>query len=541
MGTTERVHKETERTLAVHGSDDKGRRVTFSNTPWDENSPHWQALDTQIDEGDVVRVISQAVDDSTFNVEAVFDVYSGRGSAAYRPDLLLKLALYEHCQGRTKPIQWHRDLRSDIKVQWLTFGLEISQRTLYRFRDRVGSLLEDWHKQVLELAVAVELVDGRQASIDGTAVAANASRRKLGNMQQVEQRLEQLEQAVSSSPKTLSQESTSRDFAEQSREPEPREPGWMAKTDSGKLEQHARYSKAKERLCELHAENEKRRSDKRKPKERIVISLTDPVSVFGLDKEKVYRPLYNVQTVSDLATDFVLSYEVFAQHSDSGTLQPLMNKIRESGIQVEDLLADAGYPVGEDLQYCETFDITLYAPWQENSSTCKKTLKEARIEKDGFQWDDARRVYLCPEGKVLSYSHKNTRQRANGETISFQVYRASASACTECHLQTRCTNVTEKGRTVRRDPYQEEIDRLKTRMQNEEAKSLYKQRGQTIECVFADFKEHRNLRRFRGRGLSRARTQLGLTVLGHNLRILANLHEKKKHEAEDATAPRTAA
>ena len=90
--------------------------------PWDENCPQWQAFDTQIEEDDLVRVISQSVDDRIFEVEAVFDVYSGRGSAAHPPDLLLKLALYEHCRGRTKPIQWHRDLKSDIKVQWLTFG-----------------------------------------------------------------------------------------------------------------------------------------------------------------------------------------------------------------------------------------------------------------------------------------------------------------------------------------------------------------------------------------------------------------------------------
>ena len=485
-----------------------------------------------------MRIIGQSVDVGIFDVEAVFEVYSGRGSKPHPPDLLLKLALYEHCRGRTKPIQWHRDMKSDINVQWLTFGMQVAEKTLYRFRDRVGPLLEDWHKQVLELVVTEELVDGRQASIDGTTVAANASRRKLGNMQQVEQRLEQLEQAMTSSTETTSQDTTFQDSTEPSRKP-----GWMAKTDTGKLEQYARYSKAKDRLSELHAENEKRRSDKRKPEEKIVVSLTDPESVFGLDKEKVYRPLYNVQTVSDLATDFVLSYGVFAQHSDSGTLQPLMNKIHESGIQVKDLLADAGYPVGEDLEFCETSGISLYAPWQENSSTTKKKKQstEPRIEKDEFQWDDVCKTYVCPEGKELSYSHKNTRQRANGETIRFDVYQASPLDCTECPLQARCTTVPQKGRSVRRDPYQEEIDRLKTRMQTEEAKSLYKQRGQTIERVFADFKEHRNLRRFRGRGLSRARTQMGLTVLGHNLRIVAKLREKKKHEADDAITPKNAA
>jgi len=501
--------------------------------PWDETEPQWRALDAQIEEGDLVRIICQSVDGGLFDVEAVFDQYSGRGSKPHPPDLLLKLALYEHCRGRTKPIQWHRDLTNDLNVRWLTFGMKVAQKTLYNFRDRLAPLLAGWHKQVLEVAVAEQLVDGRQASIDGTAVAANASRRKLGNMQQVDERLKQLQQAMTPLPETASQDS-----AEAARAP-----GWMAKTDAGKSEQYARYSRAKQRLSELHAENDKRRSDKRKPEKKIVVSLTDPESVFGLDKFKVYRPLYNVQTVSDLATDFVLAYGVFAQHSDSGTLQPLMNEIRASGIQIEDVLADAGYPVGEDLEYCETADITLYAPWQENGSTAKKKkpCAEPRIEKDEFRWDDVRQVYVCPQGKDLSYSHKKTRQRANGETIRFDVYQASPSDCTACPLRSRCTAVPQKGRSVRRDPYQAEIDRLKTRMQTAEAKSLYKQRGQTIERVFADFKEHRNLRRFRGRGLSRARTQLGLTVLGHNLRIVAKLQQKNKHEANKTITLKNAA
>ncbi len=132
-------------------------------------------------------------------------------------DLLLKLALYEHCRGRTKPIQWYRDLKSDLKAQWLTFGMQVTPITLYRFRDRVEPFLQDWHKQLLELAVAEDVIDGQQASIDGTTVAANASRRKLANMQQVEQRLEQLEQAMSSSGEMKSDDSASQDSTEQSR------------------------------------------------------------------------------------------------------------------------------------------------------------------------------------------------------------------------------------------------------------------------------------------------------------------------------------
>ena len=57
-------------------------------------------------------------------------------------------------------------------------------------------------------------------------------------------------------------------------------------------------------------------------------------------------------------------------------------------------------------------------------------------------------------------------------------------------------------------------------METEAAKTVYRLRKQTIELVFADFKEHRGLRRFSGHGLTRVRTALALEVLGHNLLVL---------------------
>ena len=45
-------------------------------------------------------------------------------------------------------------------------------------------------------------------------------------------------------------------------------------------------------------------------------------------------------------------------------------------------------------------------------------------------------------------------------------------------------------------------------METEEAKAVYRLRGQTIEIVLADLKEHRGLRRFSSRGLTRVRTEV---------------------------------
>ena len=70
-------------------------------------------------------------------------------------------------------------------------------------------------------------------------------------------------------------------------------------------------------------------------------------------------------------------------------------------------------------------------------------------------------------------------------------------------------------------------------MATPEAKALYKLRGQNVELVNADWKQHRQLRRFSGRGLARAGYEVGLLVLAHNLVTLRT--EEKKIQAKQAT------
>ena len=79
-------------------------------------------------------------------------------------------------------------------------------------------------------------------------------------------------------------------------------------------------------------------------------------------------------------------------------------------------------------------------------------------------------------------------------------------------------------------------------METAEAKAVYRLRGQTIEIVFADVKEHRGLRRFSGHGLVRVRTEFALEVLLHNLLVLHRfLSQRRNAEAMQHTTEELAA
>jgi transposase len=530
--------------------------------PWTTESPDWQRLDRKLDPDHRARQISRLVDEE-LDLEPLRQSYSGRGSNPHRPELLIKMLLFEHDRGITQPAKWHRDLRENEPLQWLLMGSVPSLTSLYEFRDRVAGFLPAWNAQVIRQAIAEGYTEAEQASLDGSTVAANASRHHLLNLEQLDRRIEQLERAdadVAAVPESVADEAPIPsatapvqtdssvapelgDSSAQAAQPSAAQttaamPGWMPTTARGRAQQCDRYRAARRRLLQQHQENQRRRKDKRKAPNKIRISPTDFEACLGLDKFDVYRPLYNVQVMTDLKTDLILVYAVSPSASDSGQLVPLIDLTQATiGRRLRDVLTDAGYPSGEELAACAARGVTIYSPWQENSFTTKKKAAKGAppmLPKEQFRWDADQRQYVCPQGHVLSYAGRTSKQKNNGESVPLEVYQADPADCGTCPLRSQCVQSQSGARSVRRRPHEEHVEALKERMKTPEAKELYRQRSQCVERSYADQKEHRGLRKFSGRGLLRAAAQAGLSILVHNLRTLDKLRSNSKEVLADA-------
>jgi transposase len=487
-----------------------------------------------------VRRIARLTDEE-LNLDALHRTYRGRGSQPHRPDLLLKLLVYEHSQGRPQPVQWFKDLKENKAVQWLVYGLKPAQTTLYEFRDRVQPLIRGWNQQVIRTAIAEEHTDGSRGALDGTTVAANASRHRVLTLATVEKRLGQLEREIAKaeatedatpaiegrSPEGPPSTGTASSPGPESTPVETEPPSFMGRTSRGKQRQRAAYRRAQAVLRDRHRANVRRRKDKRKEGERIRVAMGDPLAPLGLDKLKTYRPLYNIQTMSDVGTDLVLAYATTRTTTDSGQLVPMIDRTDQvTDRRLAEVLVDSGYPSGKELARCEEKGVVVFAPWNENAFTGAKRAKaggEGQIPKDRFGFDPSIPGYRCPEGKVLRYRNRTTKQKAGGEYFPLEIYQAEASDCAGCPLKARCVRGRSGARTVRRQEHEDLIEGLKVRMNTPEAKRKYRDRCCTVERRFADVKTHRGLQRFSGRTPERADAQVGLTVLAHNLQTLAKL------------------
>jgi len=494
----------------VRGQAGGGKLEVFAEPPWTTDSPDWRAIDQRLPADHLARRIVQAVE--MLDLSPLLASYLGVGKRALRPDLLLRLVLYEMQSNRPSPAQWARDVRENEAVRWLLLGMEPSRSRLYDFRDRIAPFLAAWNSAVLQRAVAAGLTTGERAALDSSSVAACAARRYLLNEQRLQQRREAIEDRLSRLRR---------------REVLPANPRWLGRTGAGLRLQRERCARAAAVLRERLAANARRLASDSKPIEKVLVSPADPEAILARDKLHVFRPLYSVQLLRDLDSPLVFAYDVLTQPNDNGVLEPMVERMADqTGRKPRQLLVDSGYVSLQHLEFCVVAGITLYGPCQENDFSRAggkkpQSNQHTQLPKSAFRWLPEEQIYRCPKGHPLHFLRQQAQRRADG-AVTMDLYLCAPEHCLGCPRQVACTPTPQKGRSVSRLQNEELLDALRARMQTDEAKQLYRLRSRTVELNYADLKEHRGLRRFHGRGRRKALAEVGLLVLIHNLLWVAS-------------------
>ncbi len=130
----------------------------------------------------------------------------------------------------------------------------------------------------------------------------------------------------------------------------------------------------------------------------------------------------------------------------------------------------------------------------------KQAAKARPIGKDQFPWVPEQNMYRCPEGHPMPWIGHQKRRQSDGQVNVMHSHRCSPQHCRACPRQAACSTNPNRGRSVKRSEHEALVEAHRARMATAEAKSLYRLRGQTVELGFADFKQHRSLRQFSGRG-----------------------------------------
>lgn len=428
------------------------------------------------------------------------------------------MVLYQYLIGNQSPANWKQKARDHDEMKWLGRGYVPSRTAWYNFRDRVGSVIEEVHNQIVQRALDEELVDPTIGILDGTSMAACASRHRMLNRSTLAKRIEILNATIE---ETLEEEL----------------PKWVPPTASGRNELAERMEIASEVLNQRIEANAAKPSNKRKDPDKIVVSISDPDAPLGRDKMKVYRPMYTAQFMVAPFSYFILSYCCEAACTDAGTLAPMIDKTQSLvGGRLKTVAADGGYCSILDLKACHDRNIDLLCPVDPSvSSSSKQKSDSQQVTREDFIWDAENNFYRCPGGKVLNYLDRGRKQRQGGQFLWESRYRSNPADCKGCPLLANCLRDGATCKTLKRLEGQELVDQQRQKMADPSVQERFKLRGQTVELVFADAKGNRQMTRFHGRGLARARAETGLLIIAHNLLRLDKIERNATSPCEATT------
>jgi hypothetical protein len=279
-------------------------------------------------------------------------------------------------------------------------------------------------------------------------------------------------------------------------------------------ERNERMKQAAEQLAKIRAgkHSEKERKEAR-------VSLTEPEArIMKHGNDGGMAPSYNVQISTDAEQKIIVGIELTQSSSDSGSLQPAMEQVKETMERYpEQVVADGGFTSEASIKEMNQSPMEFYGSLAEPEVRQAAAMKAAGIDPafrpSAFQVQAEGKTLQCPAGKILEY----VRQSKKGD-ITYWQYQAEGKDCRGCDYQKRCCPGPEQGRLVSiRMTENVEVAAFREKMKTEAAQQIYKKRGPVAEFPNAWIKEKLRVRKFRLRGLVKAGTEAMWACLTYNV------------------------
>lgn len=427
-------------------------------------------------------------------IEAVEGV---AGRPVWDPRLLISLWIYAYSRGIGSAREISRRLQYDPAFQWLA-GLEvINHHSLSDFRVAYDKELTELFTNTLGVMSAEGLVSLERVMHDGTKVRAMAGADSFRREETLLKHLEAARQQVEAMGDPRADESARQRAARQ----------------RAARERKERLEQALEELAKI-------RQTKSDPKEQASarVSLSDPTSRIMKDGNGGYGPNYNVQISTDAKNKIIVGAGVGQNASDSGELMPAVERIEQNlGKTPQQLVSDGGFTNRQNIIESAAKAIDFIGSFPEHNEQSEGQLRRRGVAPEfyvqAFQYDPQQDCYRCPAGALLPRTGQENRPG-----VSHYKYRAEPNICSQCRFKEQCCpQNASQGRSITRAVDASQVQAFKQKMQSEQAKAIYRERGAIAEFPNAWIKEKLELRRFHVRGLLKARLETLWVCLTYNI------------------------
>lgn len=458
----------------------------------------------------LARHISDIVDH--LDLSEITAAYSTRGKEAYPPAMLLKLWFYGYATGVFTSRRIRQALEENIPFRWLCGGQFPDFRTISDFRKNHLPSFKGLFQQMVQIAMELGYISLGHVSIDGTKIKAYASKHKAMSRERMKQEIKRLEQE-------LDQALIQTDADEQHEE---QQEGLSDRFPSELSDHQTRLTTIKEALRTLDARKPEANATTAKQIEaakKDQINLTDSESRIMDTKTQGVIQGYNPQIAVDQAYHFIIGLEMSNSCSDQKQFEPVLRSIQENTGRLPDIVsADAGYWSADNIQAAEAMKIDAYIAASREGKETKNP-----YDKTHFTYDDQTDTYTCPAGQVLV--HTKTQEGNNPDKPTRWIYEGTA--CSDCPFTGDCVTSQSGKRSLTRSEQDPIREQMRTKVQSEEGKAIYRKRKSIVEPAFGEMKEVQGFRQFHLRGEKKVKGEFTLLAISYNLRKLhAAIHPK---------------
>jgi transposase len=430
--------------------------------------------------------------------EEVEAVEGGAGRPALDPQLMVSLWIYAYSKGVGSAREISRLCEYDPAYQWLTGMEAVNYHTLSDFRVGHKEALDELFSEVLGLLSAEGLISLERVMHDGVKVKACASADTFRREERIRAHLEKAREQV----KQMG---------------DPREAEEVGPRVA-KARQRAVREK-RERLEKALVELEKVRALKSSQgeKKEVRVSMSDPEARVMKQSDGGFAPSYNVQITTDGKEKVIVGIGVSQSGSDYGELVPAVDRVEANvGQEPGQVVVDGGFTSRENILAMSEREIDLIGSMGTGISQSAGQLRRRGVDPsfypEVFHYDAVSDTYTCPAGKILRADGEEKRPgRTNYK------YRACMRDCQECLYRQKCC--PQNGpRSIVRGVDAPEVAAFIAKMETDEAKKIYGQRGAVAEFPNAWIKDKIGLRQFRLRGVVKVGMEVLWAALTYNIK-----------------------
>jgi hypothetical protein len=239
------------------------------------------------------------------------------------------------------------------------------------------------------------------------------------------------------------------------------------------------------------------------------LSFTDPDSR-GMKNNGRGEVCYNVQTAVDSKNSLIVDCEVVNDIND-------LNQLSNMAITAKKVLkkrklsvvADTGYYNAVEIKKCTDKKITLFIKRAKASSQTD----DKRYRKEQFKYDAGSDIYVCPEGKNLTFSEYSSK---NG--LRYKRYKGIE--CMLCPQKQQCTTA-KQARNIQRWVHEEVLEHVDSN--TSQHPQVYKQRRCIVEHPFGVIKRNLHYTYFLRRGLESVNAEAASMFVAYNLKRIINI------------------